>query len=300
MKKYILFLLLVGSFCLAQTNRFIYAYKFVPDINEKDTVRKEMMLLDINEKGSLYYSHAKFVQDSLIKADFDRQISTGTNNVNINRSGRLVSVRYKVTKSYPDFEVFLIDQIGEDRYKILEDEKLHWKIHAETQKIGEYNAQKATASFGGREWTAWFSKDIPFQDGPYKFHGLPGLIVKAEDSTGSHVMTLVANRKVAAEAQSTELVAPGMGSIFDSKQINVDEKKFRKLWNDYLNDPAKGTREMMMKNSGPNQKVMIKVMTQDGKEITDINEIYRTIEKRVQDYESKNNNKIEPSLYSRQ
>jgi GLPGLI family protein len=25
------------------------------------------------------------------------------------------------------------------------------------------------------------STDIPFQDGPYKFYGLPGLIVKIED-----------------------------------------------------------------------------------------------------------------------
>ena len=73
---------------------------------------------------------------------------------------------------------------------------MNWKILPETKKIGEYETQKATASFGGRERIAWFSKDIPFQDGPYKFHGLPGLIVKAEDSTGSHIMTLVANKKL--------------------------------------------------------------------------------------------------------
>jgi GLPGLI family protein len=74
-----------------------------------------------------------------------------------------------------------------DKYKIKEDKKLEWKILPDQQKIGEYKVQKATTSFGGRDWTAWFTTDIPIQDGPYVFYGLPGLIVKIEDATGSTV-----------------------------------------------------------------------------------------------------------------
>lgn len=299
MKKFTLFFILFSVLCFSQTNRFIYEYKYIPNLKEKDTVRMEMMLLDINEKGSRYYSHEKFVQDSIMKADFDRQIAMGSNDIKLNQRARLGRISYQVTKQYPDFKTALITQIGEDKYNVLESETLSWKILPETQKIGAYETQKATASFGGRNWIAWFSKDIPFQDGPYKFHGLPGLIVKAEDTTGSHIMTLVANKKIKSESFDTEIKGPAMaGGIFDAKTLQVDEKKLKKIWNDYLNDPAKSMREMMMKNSAEH-KVVIKMKTEDGRELTDMNEIYRSMEKRVKEAEAKNNNKIEPSLYDK-
>ncbi len=62
-------------------------------------------------------------------------------------------------------------------------------------------AQKATTEFAGRKWTAWFTEELPFQDGPYKFRGLPGLIVKLEDATQSHVFELKAVGKYKEEIQ---------------------------------------------------------------------------------------------------
>lgn len=300
MKKVTLFLVLISVLSFAQNNRFVYEYKYIPSTKEKDSVRKEMMFLDITPKGSKYYSHSKFVQDSILKADLDRQIASGSRNFSVKRTSKPGTIEYSVTKSYPDFKVFLHDNISQDRFRISEDEKFSWKILPEKQKIGEYNAQKATASFGGRDWVAWFSPDLPFQDGPYKFYGLPGLIVKVEDVTGSHSMTLVANKKIAAEAQDNEIRMPGMSNgFFGNKELDVDEKKFRKLRTDYLNDPAKGMREMMMRNTNPEQKVVMKVVTEGGREISDPKEIYKTIEKRVKDFEAKNDNRIEPSLYSK-
>ncbi|MBW8358750.1 MAG: GLPGLI family protein [Weeksellaceae bacterium] len=299
MKNFVLIFTLFAIAAGAQTNRFIYEYQYIPNINEKDTIRKEMMVLDVSKNGSRYYSHDRYVQDSIMKADFDKQISMGSNNFKMNRNERLGKINYQVLKSYPDFKTFLISSIGQDKYKILEDEKLTWKILPETQKIGEYEAQKATASFGGRAWIAWFSPNIPFQDGPYKFHGLPGLIVKAEDATASHIMILVANKKIEGKGFDTEIKAPGMtAGIFDRKEIEVDEKKFKKIWQDYLNDPAKGMREMMMKNSAEHQ-VVVRMKTSDGRELTNMNEIYRNMESRVKEAEAKNNNKIEPSLFSK-
>jgi len=35
---------------------------------------------------------------------------------------------------------------------------------------------------GGRHWIAWFAPSIPISEGPYKFSGLPGLIIKLSDS----------------------------------------------------------------------------------------------------------------------
>lgn len=54
------------------------------------------------------------------------------------------------------------------------------KLSHETIQILNFKAQKATAKYGGRKWTAWFCQEIPIPNGPYKFGGLPGLIVKSK------------------------------------------------------------------------------------------------------------------------
>ncbi len=297
MKKFLLLLVFVSFLPSAQVNRFIYEYKFIPDSTKRDEVKTEMMLLDISKEGSKYFSHEKFVADSLVKADVDRQIAAGSNNININRSHKEAQVNYSVEKVYPDFEVFLLERISMDNYKIEESEVPQWKILPETQQIGAYKAQKATTDFGGRSWTAWFAAALPFQDGPYKFYGLPGLIVKVEDSTLSHIMSLVGNKSIA-NTFSTDFTLPSraQSSGIDGKSIAVNEEQFKKLWSDYLRDPAKNIRELMMKNSA-DSKVVIKMKTSDGRELSEMNEIYRNMEKRVKENAKANNNRIEPDLY---
>ncbi len=56
---------------------------------------------------------------------------------------------------------------------------MQWKIHEDTlyNDTMKVMCQKATTRYGGRNYTAWFAPDIPISDGPYKFNGLPGLIV---------------------------------------------------------------------------------------------------------------------------
>ncbi|WP_426046861.1 GLPGLI family protein [Chryseobacterium sp. NFX27] len=299
MKTKILFFLLLGILSQAQTNRFFYEYKFIPDSNNKEDVKKEMMLLDINKTGSSYYSHDKFVSDSTSAAEVQKQINSGSGNISINRREKPGQVSYKVTKSYPDFKTYLFTTISTDKYKVVEDKRPEWKILPEKQKIGEYNAQKAVTSYGGREWTAWFSADIPFQDGPYKFYGLPGLIVKMEDATGSHIMTLVGNKTIQNPSEEKDAQLPdnirimGMGG----KELEITKDQYKKVWKAYVNDPTKNMREMLMRNGGDsNTKVAFKMKTPDGKELSDPNQVFKEMEKRTKESLQKNNNPIEPDL----
>jgi GLPGLI family protein len=52
----------------------------------------------------------------------------------------------------------------------------------ETKKIDSFICQKAVGNFRGRTWYAWYVKEIPVSTGPWKLHGLPGLIIEASDS----------------------------------------------------------------------------------------------------------------------
>lgn len=297
MKK-LYFGFLLGMYCsFSAQNRFFYEYKFISDSTDKADVKKEMMLLDIDDKGSNYYSQDKFVSDSTSKADLEKQLKSSPSNITINRRDKPGQVSYKVTKQYPDFKTYLFTRISSDSYKIEEDQKPEWKILPDKEKVGVYNAQKATTNFGGREWIAWFATDLPFQDGPYKFYGLPGLIVKIEDKTGSHTMTLVGNKTIAIAAEKqTELPQGiqiyGMGG----KEIEIDEKQFKKAWKSYVNDPTKNMREMMMKST-ETSKVVFKTTSADGKEISDPNQVFREMEKKAKEGFKKNNNPIEPDLY---
>ncbi|MFC3757106.1 GLPGLI family protein [Chryseobacterium tructae] len=299
MKAKVLFFMLLGVFANAQSNRFFYEYKFIPDSNNKDDVKKEMMLLDIDKNGSNYYSQDKFVADSIGRANLEKQLKAGSGSISMNRSEKPGMVSYRVTKQYPDFKTYLFRSISMDKYKIKEDKKPEWKILTEKQKIGEYNTQKATTSFGGRDWIAWFTTDIPIQDGPYIFYGLPGLIVKLEDATGSHSMQLVGNKSIKAQVKDAELSLPGNVKILglDGKDIEVTKDQFKKVWKAYVNDPTKNMREMMMSNSGEaGGKVAFKIKTTDGKEFTDPNEVFKEMEKRTKEMLQKDNNPIEPDL----
>lgn len=56
-----------------------------------------------------------------------------------------------------------------------------WTLIKEFKTIGEYKCQKATTTFRGRKYIAWFCVEIPVNFGPWKLNGLPGLILEIED-----------------------------------------------------------------------------------------------------------------------
>ena len=74
----------------------------------------------------------------------------------------------------------------EDEYTYSETLDFDWKLEEGSMKIKGYTCKKAKVNYGGRTWTAWYTTEIPLNAGPYKFKGLPGLIMKITDSTNSY------------------------------------------------------------------------------------------------------------------
>ena len=64
---------------------------------------------------------------------------------------------------------------------------MKWQLEDERQTICGYQCQKATCHWRGRDFVAWFTSKIPIKSGPWKFGGLPGLIMKVYDTR--HVYT---------------------------------------------------------------------------------------------------------------
>ncbi|RXJ50293.1 GLPGLI family protein [Gelidibacter gilvus] len=71
------------------------------------------------------------------------------------------------------------------KYEVTVKEKdidFNWQITNETKNIGKFICYKATTkNFRGRNYEAWFTYEIPVPAGPWKFHGLPGLILEIHD-----------------------------------------------------------------------------------------------------------------------
>lgn len=236
MRKIFLLFVLLGTLAIAQNKRFIYEYKFIPDSTNVSDVKTEMMFLDTSKEGSKYYSYTVFNSDSTMKVDLEKQLAA-TGSINVKSDMRKGDVRYSVTKTYPDYKTNIHRRLSMDAYSIAEDRKINWKISSEKEKIGEWNAQKAEADFAGRHWIAWFSTDIPIQDGPYKFQGLPGLIVKIEDKSGSHKMELKGIKNIKGNLDI---------NVFEAKEIAINSKQFQKVMTEYENDPAKGIKQIQM------------------------------------------------------
>lgn len=86
---------------------------------------------------------------------------------------------------YNDVENFYFnfDYIDNETDVVKEDKKIwKWNLLTDKKKIGNFNCQKATTTFRGSLFTAWFAIDIPVPFGPWKAKDLPGLILELSDS----------------------------------------------------------------------------------------------------------------------
>ena len=95
-----------------------------------------------------------------------------------------------------------------------------WQITSETDTIHDYVCQKAICDFGGRIWEAWFTMEIPISDGPYKFCGLPGLIINIADTQDHYSYKFLSIEKPSESMMIYEVV---------EDRIKTTKKEFFKL-----------------------------------------------------------------------
>lgn len=80
--------------------------------------------------------------------------------------------------------------------------KMIWKISTETKNILGFKCQKANTSFRGRDYTVWFTTEIPGNYFPWKFEGLPGVILSFSDKEklfASEAISVIQNKNPSVE-----------------------------------------------------------------------------------------------------
>ncbi len=175
--------LTAGIWAQAQTQRFIYDVSYKKDA-DSEILTKENYHLDVYPDRSEYYQRDFFIADSLIANNipFPKNAKLNTSSIISHKKGN---------ENFNEYEL-----LENTILNLQTKDAQNWKLTNESKKVKDLTLQKATAHYGGREWTAWFAKEISVQEGPYKFYGLPGLIVELYDDKNNYKFELVKSTKV--------------------------------------------------------------------------------------------------------
>lgn len=269
--KQVLFIsfLLLNQTLLSQV-KITYEVIYKPDTIENKFNREEMSLKHFNGK-SYFYNETKFKLDSIYDKVTAEFLRTGiTPNVSLK-----YELNFGIYKDLRKQEVYEIQNVSSRDFMFkINLNKQDWKIFKETKKIHSYLCKKATINFGGRLWEAWFTDEIPINDGPYKFFGLPGLILEIYDSEKDYHFLAIGISK---QNENFKL---------SSQFIKTSEDNFIKLKNRLINDPALFVRESIMKSNN------IKMKGTDGNNL-EPSELYNRITKELNRFIKTHNNPIE-------
>lgn len=196
--KNILAILLLFLFCfegLSQnlTTDFAAAYDVEYPIYKKKNTEQFLLYINSKENISYYKSTNQYVLDSLKR---DGKIAS---------SDFMAGSRYdtglkeEVLKKNGTFTVY--EKVVDAKIKYTEPEALKWTILKDTKVYSGYKTRKAFTYAYGRKWIAWYTEDLPLDYGPYKFSGLPGLIVNIYDEKAEYFFTLKIFKKKIKQVQ---------------------------------------------------------------------------------------------------
>lgn len=168
--------------------RIWYAYNAINIADSK--TYDDLQRLDISEQRSKYYSFFVFNNDSLVIEWKKKNPNAKSRPIQLGIKGKVSYWdEYRYSEYFKDFSLNTFTEycrmpwaLHNSNCQYTEEiPVMNWEIEEDTATIAGYRCQKANCTFRGREYTAWFSMDIPISNGPWKFGGLPGLILKVYD-----------------------------------------------------------------------------------------------------------------------
>ncbi len=169
---------------------FVYDYRSCIDTTEsrEDNISSDDMLLQIGRDGlSKFSSYKNLTVDSILLTASAEQLFSAANDNKL-RNGEFMTI----FKNYPEGKLTHTEKICQDWFRYEEDiPELEWTLTDSVINVLGYHCQGAKCNFRGREWTAFYTEDIPIPEGPWKLHGLPGLIMTASDDKGHYTFECI-------------------------------------------------------------------------------------------------------------
>ncbi|MCK9399139.1 MAG: GLPGLI family protein [Bacteroidales bacterium] len=202
-----------------------YSLKYQEDSLNPNFIRQDNMLLFLGKNISQFLSNNSYVfENDMKKIATESQLQEY-----LNQRPPMPHLVYRIYKNFPKGKISFTDYVSPNHLKYEENLDLFkWQLDNDTTTINGYKAQKATCDFGGRSWVAWFSPEIPSNDGPYVFNGLPGLIITVYDTRNHYVFELVSIEKPSnelmikyAERQYIETTKQGFFKAKDAHRDNI-------------------------------------------------------------------------------
>jgi len=195
------------------TIKCTYQFKFLTDSIKKEYKEKEMYIVQIGKNFSKGYCYQTFYMDSLLSTpEGHRKWGEAMTDLGKYRhsdgsydpgftDGFYALTRgffqFYVYKDYQNEKITVTDNIGQ-HYFYYDDElkSQDWTIEKDTMSVLGYSCRKAVCNWRGRDWEAWFASDIPINEGPWKFYGLPGLVMKLQDTESHYSFTIIGLQQV--------------------------------------------------------------------------------------------------------
>ena len=234
--------LLISSLVPAQELTDKFKYKATYDLTwqidstNSESIQNETMVLFIGDKISRFSSEGQYIADSIKEAYKDRERTQQSFN-EMRSKMPMSALNFYVFKRQNSAQVSFTEKIVKDNYRYIQDiDDLNWEILPETKEVAGFVAQKAKASFSGRDYTAWFTTEIPISEGPYKFRGLPGLILEISDNNDYYTFKLNGFKELNDE----------ISIEFDPEDyLEVSRERFLQIKQEYAENPF-----IKMENSG--------------------------------------------------
>ncbi|MBP2616709.1 GLPGLI family protein [Chryseobacterium jejuense] len=191
---------------------FTYLLKAKLSTQTPDYIHEEFFSLQMGEKRAFFASTQSIKRDSVFgKSYVTANNPDGSITISLKNGTSVPKTKFPYTIIQSNEKVEYFQPVGMTVLTYQEPIIGNWKLIDEIKTINTINCKKAAVTYKGRNWTAWYSTEIPLPYGPYKFSGLPGLIIKITDEKGEY---------------DFELIKSVPTSELEGKSINIKKSRY--------------------------------------------------------------------------